>query len=182
MSELVLRNPFFWALVSMLGLVASFVVVAGGALSRRADFGALVVVLWTAGRVVLVLPFCPQPRLAEAGWQPVVGGALFAAGLALCATGLRIRPLTAPDGAETLRTTGVHGLVRHPLYLGGLLWTLGWSVLFGSVVGVALVPVWWLGLLCLTEVEEASLARTLGEPYVRYRERVRGRIIPGLPL
>jgi protein-S-isoprenylcysteine O-methyltransferase Ste14 len=40
-----------------------------------------------------------------------------------------------------------------------------------GVIGVALVPVWWLGLLCLTDVEEAGLERTLG---VRYRDYRRG--------
>lgn len=182
MTEFALRDPFFWALISMFGLVASGVVVAGGRLSRRPAFGVLVVALWTAGRVVLVLPFCAQPRFAWSGWHTPVGGLLFAAGLVFCAHGLEIRPFTAPQRDEALRTGGVHALVRHPLYFGGLLWTLGWSVLFQSVIGVALVPFWWLGLLCLTCIEEASLERTLGVRYREYKERVRGRIIPGLPV
>lgn len=182
MSEFVLTDPFFWALVSMLGLVASGAVVAGGGLSRRPSFGVLVVVLWTLGRVVLVLPFCAQPRFAWSGWHAPVGALLFVVGLAFCAHGLEIRPFTAPERDEVLRTSGVHALVRHPLYFGGLLWTLGWSILFRSLIGVALVPVWWLGLLCLTYVEEASLERTLGVRYRDYKARVRGRIIPGLPV
>jgi protein-S-isoprenylcysteine O-methyltransferase Ste14 len=182
MIEFVVTDPFFWATVSMFGLVASGVVVAGGHLSRRPSFGVLVVVLWTAGRVVLVLPFCAQPRFAWSGWHAPVGALLFAIGLGFCAHGLRIRPFTAPESGETLRTSGAHAVVRHPLYLGGLLWTLGWSIGFRSVVGVALVPVWWLGLLCLISVEEASLERTLGVRYREYKERVRGRIIPGLPV
>ena len=35
--------------------------------------------------------------------------------------------------------------------------------------------------LCARIIEEESLERALGEPYRAYKQRVRGRIIPGLP-
>jgi protein-S-isoprenylcysteine O-methyltransferase Ste14 len=47
---------------------------------------------------------------------------------------------------------------------------------------VALVPFWWAGLLSLVLIEEESLERALGQPYLDYRARVRGRIVPGLPI
>jgi len=43
-------------------------------------------------------------------------------------------------------------------------------------------PVWWAGLWLVTIIEEESLERKLGQPYIEYRRRVRGRILPGLPL
>ena len=43
-------------------------------------------------------------------------------------------------------------------------------------------PVWWAGLWLVTIIEEESLERKLGHPYIEYRRRVRGRILPGLPL
>jgi protein-S-isoprenylcysteine O-methyltransferase Ste14 len=51
-----------------------------------------------------------------------------------------------------------------------------------ALVGVALVPLWWFGLLILITIEEESLERSLGQSYLEYKKRVRGRIIPGLPI
>jgi protein-S-isoprenylcysteine O-methyltransferase Ste14 len=112
----------------------------------------------------------------------MVGGIVFVAGLASCVPGLRIRPFTAPDAAVKLQTTGLYGIVRNPIYLGEVLVSLGWSIMFRSVIGVALVPVWWAGFAMLTLIEERSLEREIGEAYVAYKRRVRGRIIPGLPI
>jgi protein-S-isoprenylcysteine O-methyltransferase Ste14 len=39
-----------------------------------------------------------------------------------------------------------------------------------------------LGFLFLVLIEEISLERTLGQPYLDYKQRVKGRIIPGLPI
>ena len=64
----------------------------------------------------------------------------------------------------------------------GLLWSFGWAIIHRSIVGVALVPLWWAGLLILALIEEESLERALGQTYLEYRKRVRGRIIPGLPV
>jgi protein-S-isoprenylcysteine O-methyltransferase Ste14 len=54
--------------------------------------------------------------------------------------------------------------------------------MFRSVIGVALVPLWWAGLLFLIVIEEETLERELGEAYLEYKQQVRGRIIPGLPV
>jgi protein-S-isoprenylcysteine O-methyltransferase Ste14 len=39
-----------------------------------------------------------------------------------------------------------------------------------------------VGWLFLISIEEESLERALGQPYLAYKEKVRGRIIPGLPI
>ena len=109
-------------------------------------------------------------------------GAVFAAGLLFCLPAFTIRPFTSPDEYTELKTAGFYGIVRNPIYLGELLWALGWAIMFRSTIGVFLLPLWWAGLLFLVLVEETSLERELGIPYVKYKERVRGRIIPGLPI
>ena len=77
---------------------------------------------------------------------------------------------------------GPYAHVRNPIYLGELLLCLGWAMICRSVIGVALVPLWWLGLLILIIIEEESLEHEFGAPYVAYKQRVRGRILPGLPV
>ena len=86
------------------------------------------------------------------------------------------------DEEVVLRTTGFYSIVRNPIYLAELLWSLGWSIIFQSVIGVLLIPFWWASLLCIAILEEEHLVHVLGKPYLQYKERVKSRIIPGLPL
>ena len=71
--------------------------------------------------------------------------------------------------ADSLKTTGIYSVVRHPLYLGNFLIGLG----------VVLVPfVWWLPTIYITTfwlyyerimiAEEAFLAEKFGEEYRRW--------------
>ena len=62
------------------------------------------------------------------------------------------------------------------------MFSFAFAIMFRSIIGLALVPVWWVGLLLHTLVEEESLERALGERYVEHKKRVLGRIIPGLPI
>ena len=54
--------------------------------------------------------------------------------------------------------------------------------MFRSIIGVALIPIWWAAYLAIVLVEETSLERTLGQRYLDYKQQVKGRIIPGLPI
>lgn len=171
-----------WAAVSLFGLILTSTVIAAEALRRSRLVGFIGVTLFALGRVVLVLPYCPQPRLEFAMWHWIAGAGLFLAGLVFASPAVRIKPFTGPDGLVGLRTSGLYGWVRNPLYLGELLWSAGLALWFGSVIGLVLIPVWWLSLVCLTLIEETNLQRSLGEPYRAYMRTVRARIIPGLPV
>ena len=82
----------------------------------------------------------------------------------------------------TLKTNGIYGVVRNPIYLADILFSLGFAIMFRSAVGIALIPIWWAAFLLIVLVEEASLERVLGQLYLDYKQRVKGRIIPGLPI
>jgi protein-S-isoprenylcysteine O-methyltransferase Ste14 len=177
-----LRDPFFWAFISMFAIVGGAQIVGGKHLGKRPLFGMAVVTVFALGRVVLVLPSLPQARFAPDAWHWVIGGLIFTLGLIFSSPALRIKPFTAPDERVKLKTTGFYSIVRNPIYLGELLWCLGWSIMYRSVIGVLLVPFWWVSLLFTTLIEEESLERELGQPYIAYKKRVRSRIIPGLPI
>ncbi|MBU7047595.1 MAG: isoprenylcysteine carboxylmethyltransferase family protein [Theionarchaea archaeon] len=76
-------------------------------------------------------------------------------------------------------STGIYCVVRHPLYLGGILWTMGTPLLFGSLIGIGFT----IGMSILFAIravkEERMLADEL-EGYDEYRKKVRYRIIPFL--
>lgn len=97
-------------------------------------------------------------------------------------TGLFIRCLTvgyAPSGtsgrntreqrADTLNTTGVYSIVRHPLYFGNFIISLG-GILFISVLWFDLLAVFafWLYYLLIMFTEEEFLRKKFGEPYLKW--------------
>lgn len=180
----ILRDPFFWAFVSLSAVAAGDAIVAN-VLPRSRVLGLLVISSFMLGRAILVLPYCPQPRFAEfdgSGLHLLLGAMAIAAGLALVLPALRVQFTTGPEASESLQTTGVYGFVRHPGYLGNVLLGLGWALLFRSTIGVALTGVWWLTFVLHAMIEEASLERTYGRAYSDYKTRVKGRLLPGLPL
>ncbi len=177
----ILRDPFFWAFLSMAAVAPGDGIVSN-VLPRSRLLGLLVVSSFMLGRMILVLPYCPQPRFELSGLHLPLAAAVMSAGMAFLIPVFRVHWTTGPDESESLRTTGVYGFVRHPGYLGNVLLGLGWALVFRSTIGVALTVVWWLAFVLHAMIEEASLERTYGTAYLNYKARVRGRLLPGLPL
>jgi protein-S-isoprenylcysteine O-methyltransferase Ste14 len=175
------KDPFLWAFLSMFAVLASILIVGSKRPGKYALFGIIVVALFALGRVVLVLPALPQPRFNIGIWHWVIGAVIFLSGVVFSIPAWKIKPFTAPDEKVVLKTDGFYGIVRNPIYLAELLWSLGWSIIFQSFIGILLIPFWWASLLCITMIEEESLLQMLGQPYQEYKQRVKSRIIPGLP-
>ncbi len=74
-------------------------------------------------------------------------------------------------------TTGVYGFVRHPMYLGAILWLIGAPMLLGSMYGIALGVIMSLLLALRTIGEEKMLVEGL-EGYADYKKKVKYRLIP----
>ena len=178
----VYENPFFWAFVSMFGLLAGTALVSGIPLGRNALFGFATVIVNDFARILLVLPFVIQPRFDIGIWNWILGGLLIAAACGFGVSAFSVKWWKAPDCEVVLQTASVYGIVRNPIYLADLLFSLGIAIGFGSVIGVALIPIWWIAFLFVVQMEELSMERTLGQAYLDYKRRVRGRIIPGLPV
>lgn len=134
------------------------------------------------GRVVGLLV---DPVLDRVRPMPLPGSrALHLAGLLALGAGLALdawalmerRRRTAGEfrleEPESLVTTGPYGWCRHPMYVGSWLIHLGVGVIRGSGWVAVTVPagaaVEHLGALA----EERALARSFGDEWDRYRERV----------
>ncbi len=179
---IVLASPFFWAFVGMFGLLVGIALVSGIRLGQSSLMGLATIMICDVSRIILVLPFCPQPRFEIGVWNWVIGGVILVMAMAFGVPALSVNWRTAPNSKMTLKTDGIYSVVRNPIYLTDLLFTLGFAVMFRSIIGIGLVPIWWVAYLFLVLVEETSLERVLGQRYLDYKQQVKGRIIPGLPI
>jgi protein-S-isoprenylcysteine O-methyltransferase Ste14 len=74
-------------------------------------------------------------------------------------------------------STGVYGFVRHPMYLGGILWIFGTPMLLGSLYGLLvgfLLTIMFIGRIF---GEEKMLVSEL-EGYREYMKKVKWRLLP----
>ncbi|MBV9073163.1 MAG: isoprenylcysteine carboxylmethyltransferase family protein [Acidobacteria bacterium] len=79
---------------------------------------------------------------------------------------------------ELIRT-GPYALVRHPIYSGLLLATLGTGIVRGQVRGLLAVPILWFGFWLKTRIEERFMRKTFGHQYDEY-SRTTGALVPRL--
>ena len=125
----------------------------------------------------------PWRRLAEAAQMVGIVLTVLAA-RALDALDLAgIRAVTrartgAPPVHVPLSTTGVFGIVRHPLYFGWALLVLAAPDMTATRAVFALVSTAYLAMAI--SWEERGLVETFGADYERYRRRVRWRMVPFL--
>ena len=148
---------------------------------RGEGWVAIQVVLFVVLGVVAVL----GPQWPDALEQPMLGAA-FVLGLAgvavflggLFRLGAQLTPFPKPVEGGALREDGVYGLARHPIYGGGVLLALAWT-LATSYLG--LVPTALLCVLVETKSRREELWLVERHPgYQDYRRRVRRRFIPFL--
>ena len=83
-----------------------------------------------------------------------------------------VRSLYTPAPASELKVNGLHRLVRHPLYLGTILFVWGlfllWPTLTNLITVVLLTAYVRIGLI----FEEQKLLKEFGAQYQQFRERV----------
>ena len=93
--------------------------------------------------------------------------------------GNRFSGLVAIQKDHALVTTGIYHHIRNPSYLGLLLGSLGWALVFRSAVGILIALLLLIPLIGRIEAEERLLAAQFGEAYASYRARS-WRLLPGI--
>lgn len=81
------------------------------------------------------------------------------------------------DRKQHVISTGVYGFVRHPLYLGCLLMTLGAPLLLGSLYGFIIGFIGVIAVVGRIIGEENMLVNEL-EGYEEYKKKVTYRLVP----
>ena len=116
-------------------------------------------------------------------WLVIAGNVLVAVGLVVAQlvviqNGYAAATITVEAG-QRLVTTGLYGLVRHPMYAGGLVMMLGTPLALDSYWGLAvLVPS--VVVLGARIVDEERMLTEQLPGYREYRQRVRYRLIPNV--
>lgn len=151
---------------------------------------------WTAS--LLFMGVCAWWRAVPGEWYRLGGGpALIGYAIQLAGMGMAVRSSARLDVLDLagvrpllehrrapklvhvpLATTGLYGLVRHPLYLGWILLVFGAPHMTSTRLVFAVVSTTYL--IVAVFFEERSLIEEFGNDYRTYRQRVRWRMVPGL--
>ncbi|MET0474087.1 MAG: isoprenylcysteine carboxylmethyltransferase family protein [Mycobacterium sp.] len=123
------------------------------------------------------------------GWSsvalPVVvlGDVLVAVGLLLAQlvivqNAYAAATITIEEG-QPLVSSGLYGMVRHPMYLGALVMMVGTPLALDSLWGlVVLIPAWFALAIRIGDEEKMLIAGLAG--YDEYTRKVRYRMLPGV--
>ncbi len=179
-----LEDVFLWALIPTVAMFLEIVVFTSRTRYRKRTYaiaGISAVLLFEIPRVFI--PFLPQPGLGlekYIAWS--LGSIIFIFAVAFSIlTMYQLKKGEGKHSTRKMQTTGVYGIVRHPMYFGDVLWPIGWSIIFNAGYALALTPLWFILRLSFSILEEEKLiADRYGEEYVRYQQKVPKRIIPGI--
>ncbi|OBG46929.1 hypothetical protein A5672_07665 [Mycobacterium alsense] len=123
------------------------------------------------------------------GWSPVpteiclVGDVLVAAGLGVVAlviiqNSYAAATVRVKEGQRVV-STGLYGLVRHPMYTGNVIMMIGIPLALGSYWGLVFVAPGVMVLAWRIRDEEKLLQREL-DGYREYSQQVRYRLVPSV--
>lgn len=121
------------------------------------------------------------------GWSHVptavclVGNVLVAGGLILVTVVVVQNSYAAAnvqvEGDQTIVSTGLYGMVRHPMYTGSMIMLIGTPLALGSYWGLVAVILAGISLGFRIQDEEKLLQQEL-DGYLVYTQKVRYRLVP----
>lgn len=123
-------------------------------------------------------------------WSPDFHWSVYLSGIILTATGQLLFLIAQKqnkffastvriqtDREHTVCETGLYKWVRHPAYLGSLIQTIGFPLLFGSLWSIIPISFSIILLIVRTNLEDKTLRNEL-KGYAAYSNKTRFRIIP----
>jgi protein-S-isoprenylcysteine O-methyltransferase Ste14 len=103
------------------------------------------------------------PEAAQWAGRIVMGfGMVLAVGALIQLRGL--------EGIDHLVTRGLFKRLRHPMYLGFMLWIVGWCIAWDAATGMVLGIPALLSILWWRHLEDRRLGAQFGQAYEEYRK------------
>jgi len=127
------------------------------------------------------LHLLPKPPL----WLAACGAAIGFVGYAVMTAAVSQNAYAAPivgdqsERGQVVIDSGCYGVVRHPMYLGYLLFLAGLAPWFESIAALIVLPVVFAPVIARILIEEKTLQEKL-PGYADYMDTVRSRMIPGI--
>ena len=143
----------------------------------------ILAIVWTIGTPLDAKRFILSPEFPML--VKVIGVIFLNSGLAIMVKSFMDNPFASSvvriqkERKQKVVSTGIYSVVRHPVYLGGILLFMGMPLLLGSLIGVGCA----IALCILAAIRAVKEERTLAdelEGYDAYCKKVRYRIIPFL--
>jgi protein-S-isoprenylcysteine O-methyltransferase Ste14 len=119
-------------------------------------------------------------------WLQIIGLIAVAAGNAVCFWAMRVNRFFSSiiriqsDRGQHVIDSGPYAVVRHPGYIGGILFMVGSGLALGSWLAWAMLVVGTLPFLMYRVVTEDRVLQSELPGYGDYAGRVRWRLVPGV--
>ncbi len=182
-----LAHPFFWIGIYLFGYSITIVVLSLGAMQKKVESRppkplVRIFILTTFIAPPLILPFTKGPKMViPSPFTLTVGILLLIINFFIKIIAQRqIGIAPALKGKGKLISTGIYGIVRHPLYMSNGLLALGMAILFKSTYAFLFSIPYTLLYLPIIHFEEKNLLEKYGEEYKEYKKKVPWRLIPKL--
>ncbi|KAF7363222.1 S5A-REDUCTASE domain-containing protein [Mycena venus] len=118
------------------------------------------------------------------GWKQWAGLAIFAIGISMemIAEDSRKQFKKDPKNKGKIDDTGLWSVVRHPNYLGYLLWRIGISLTTGSLIATTALASLQLAIFCCLGIPEISsyMVTKYDVQWMEYKKRVPYALFPGI--
>lgn len=178
-------NPIFWLIIlNVVGFILGF---SGESKDARKKFSKLPSIAHKAYVIVFfilpmcILPFLQQPRFDFHLWMLIIGIVLTVAGVtAEIFAFFRIGIIPGGKAGNKVVNMGIYRLVRHPIYSGTILWSLGTVLILRAKYTLIYIPFFILLSMILTLTEENGLIEDFGGKYREFKKKTRWRLFPFL--
>lgn len=128
--------------------------------------------------ILISTPFTRHPIFVI----QVLGAVLFIMGFVISIIsainlGSAFTTAVTPKEKTQLAVTGIYSIVRHPIYSGVILLSIGWSLFWGSILSFLFSLIFIIFFDFKAKKEERLLSKKY-EKYADYKKRVKKKLIP----
>ena len=170
-------------LVNLIGFISCFIIMSNPRLKKKfwklpKAFEKMYVLIFFAAPIAL-LPLLPQIRFELYYIILIIGFILALLSVIIWIQAFKqIGTIPSLKQKSKVISSGIYGIVRHPIYLGNILMPIGLGLVFRAVYALLYAPVIIILFAVTIFIEEKSLTEEYGEEYITYKKEVKWRLIP----
>jgi len=165
----------FWIILFSIGIALAITLTLGPEkLRSSAILGTSIVILIEISRIMIIFSD-PSPFFIPNFLNLLIGIPIFLTGIILeifAEIKIKLYGFSGTANNESLYTDGIYGKVRHPIYLGEIIWPVGLVIIVGGVYSLFIAIIWTIFFIILAKLEERNLIQIHGDKYKEYQHQV----------